>query len=154
MSYKTIFDVAQNEGLALRSSITGFAFICIGLLFFFARKKLNVPIRYPSLFLAFSILWTCLKYSGNSSDYPALVAALHEGKCQITEGVVTDFKPMPYEGHQNETFVVSGIRFEYSDYNSSAAFNQSASHGGPIKEGLKVRIHHVGNDIVRLEVPN
>ena len=51
----------------------------------------------------------------------------------VVEGIVENFKPMPYEGHENETFTVNGIRFEYSDYAVSPAFNQTSSHGGPIR---------------------
>ncbi len=33
------------------------------------------------------------------------------------------------------------------------AFNNAASRGGPIREGLPVRISHIGNTILKLEVP-
>jgi len=59
---------------------------------------------------------------------------------------------MPYTGHQDETFTVNGVRFSYSDFGVTCGFNNSASHGGPIREGLQVRIHYVGNAILRLEV--
>ncbi|MBV9128726.1 MAG: hypothetical protein JO117_11650 [Verrucomicrobia bacterium] len=59
---------------------------------------------------------------------------------------------MPYTGHQMEWFVVDGRRFEYSDYVIVPGFNNTASHGGPIRQGLQVRVHYVGNNIARLEV--
>lgn len=72
------------------------------------------------------------------------------------EGRVVAFRPAPAEGHQNETFVVTGVPFSYSDYVITGGFNQTRSHGGPIREGLRVRITYVrsraGNIVVRLEV--
>jgi hypothetical protein len=71
---------------------------------------------------------------------------------------------MPIGGHDTERFDVAGVHFEYSHWNVSQAFNQDITVGGPIREGLYVRIHYVGQDrlsfatdrpyamIVRLEV--
>jgi len=59
---------------------------------------------------------------------------------------------MPYSGHAMESFTVSGVPFSYSDYIPKAGFNQTSSHGGPIHEGLPVRIWYVGNEIVKLEI--
>jgi hypothetical protein len=65
---------------------------------------------------------------------------------------VRNFKPMPYAGHAEESFDVAGVPFRYSDYQVSVGFNNTASHGGPIREGLPVRISFVGNTILRLEI--
>ena len=78
--------------------------------------------------------------------------ALQSGQAQVVEGVVTDFVPMPYEGHADERFAVDGHYFSYSDYVVTAGFNHTSSHGGPIRSGINVRVTFVGNVIVRLEV--
>ena len=55
----------------------------------------------------------------------------------IVEGIVTGFTPMPFEGHQREVFQVEGITFSYSDFEPTAGFNHSKSHGGPMmKESM------------------
>jgi hypothetical protein len=59
---------------------------------------------------------------------------------------------MPYGGHADEKFTVNGATFSYSDYSVTAGFNNTKSHGGPIDEGKRVRVTHLGNIIVRLEV--
>ncbi|GAC1417844.1 MAG: hypothetical protein NVSMB69_18760 [Novosphingobium sp.] len=51
-----------------------------------------------------------------------------------------------------EHFDVAGVTFSYSDYVITAGFNNSASHGGPIREALPVRICHRDGEILRLEV--
>jgi hypothetical protein len=54
--------------------------------------------------------------------------------------------------HDPERVVVAGRRFYYSDYDIRPGFHQSQSHGGPIRLGLYVRIHHVNGEIARLEI--
>lgn len=88
----------------------------------------------------------------NYSNFANLREAARDGSAQIAEGKVEQFVPMPYEGHAQETFVVNGQYFAYSDYDMTKGFNQSQSHGGPLKEGLQVRITHVDGSIVKLEI--
>ncbi len=64
---------------------------------------------------------------------------------------------MPYQGHGVERFTVRGVQFAYSDYIWSIGFNRTARHGGPIQEGLWVRIGYFDRgdadyEILRLEV--
>ena len=70
----------------------------------------------------------------------------------MVEGRVQHFHPMPWSGHDEESFDVNGVKFWYSDFITNGGFNNSASHGGPIREGLPVRICHNGDKIMRLEV--
>ena len=77
--------------------------------------------------------------------------ALLTGRYNVVTGRVEHFHPMPIQGHSEETFVVSGVRFSYSDYEVTYCFNQSASHGGPIRDGLPVRISYIDNCILKLE---
>ena len=82
------------------------------------------------------------------------VSAMRNNRAAFIEGIVTDFKPMPYTGHAMESFVVYGVRFEYSDYVITAGFNNTTSHGGPIREGLPVRIWYRAIEILRLDIAN
>jgi hypothetical protein len=79
---------------------------------------------------------------------------LRAGDCQVAEGTVDAFHPMPRGGHALESFTVGGIRFEYSDFDDSKpGFNHTASHGGPVRGGMRVRIHHREGSILQIEVP-
>jgi len=102
--------------------------------------------------VAFSLLWALATFVGTFADYWNCSHALASGKASYVEGTVDDFIPMPYQGHANETFTVNGVPFSYSDFEVEAGFNNSSSHGGPIREGLPVRIWYVGKEIVKLEI--
>jgi hypothetical protein len=89
---------------------------------------------------------------GVQDMYARAREAYVEGRYSTVEGNVTNFHPMPYSGHQNETFSVNGMQFSYSDYVLIPCFKNTSSHGGPIHEGLHVRIAYSGNCILKLEV--
>ncbi len=101
---------------------------------------------------AFSALWVLAAFLGTFSDYWRLREAIRLGHFEVVEGKVVDFVPMPPEGHAMERFTVNGHHYEYSDYQVTAGFNNTQSHGGPIREGSLVRIFDVGGQIARLEI--
>jgi hypothetical protein len=84
------------------------------------------------------------------TEYSRNLSVLTSGKALYTEGTVYDFKPMPYSGHALESFSVNGITFSYSDFMQTAAFHHTSSHGGPMKNGLKVKIWHYNGEILKL----
>jgi hypothetical protein len=57
---------------------------------------------------------------------------------------------------RERAFHSPGVYFAYSDYVVTPGFNNTSSHGGPMREGLYVRIHYTGSvtgvAIVKLEV--
>lgn len=97
-------------------------------------------------------LWSVQTFIGTYSDYVELKNALQQGKTVVIEGKIENFVPMPHGGHSMESFIVSGHKFEYSDYEITAGFNQTSSHGGPIRSGAHVKINALGNKIAHLEI--
>ena len=160
MHYRTVFDIAAAGYKSWSFPAFGLAFIALGIVFVLNRR--NIPgwwSKHPAaskafafFFLGFSVLWTLVSFLATHGDYAALAKARTAPGLQVVEGVVTNFKPMPPTGHAMEKFCVSGTCFEYSDFIVTAGFNNTSSHGGPIREGLQVRVAHVGNAIVKLEV--
>jgi len=85
-------------------------------------------------------------------SYCRLTRAIASGEYGIEEGIVSQFRPMPIGEHATESFVVNGRRFEYAQSVIYVGFHQTAVAAGPIAEGARVRIRHVGPIIVRLEI--
>lgn len=109
----------------------------------------------PKFFIGFATLWILVAFAGTYSGYSKLAAAYETGNFDVVEGVVVDFRPMPKGGRPHERFAVEGVTFTYSDYNVVPGFNNAKSHGGPIDDGIYVRVSYVGNSILKLEVePN
>ncbi len=158
MKYKVVFDVVQVGFKDWSFSAFGLIFIVIGVGMLIYRWKNPAKDSTfwtrisPYAFTAFAFFWTATSFWATYSGYRHLRDALLNGKYTVVEGTVTDFVPMPYTGHAMEKFNVNGYHYEYSDFVVVAGFNNTQSHGGPIRQGLKVRIADVGGKIARLEI--
>jgi hypothetical protein len=74
---------------------------------------------------------------------------LAEGRAEVVEGpVAIDFE---VGGGKNECIRVAARRFCYSDWILTPGFNRTRALGGPLRDGLQVRISSIGDTIVRLE---
>jgi hypothetical protein len=129
MTFKTVFDVSQQ---AYKTAW----FPALGLI---AGAFGAVLVFRPALLRHF----TQLPPHGIAWD-------LNTGQYSVAEGPVTHFVANPYK--PAESFSVNGHRFFYSEGIVIAGFHDTAAHGGPIREGLYVRITYSGNLILRLEV--
>jgi hypothetical protein len=100
--------------------------------------------------------WACAGVFGVSNVIRQQWRCLEQarsGDFQVVQGEVRDYKPMPSRGKGSESFTVNGIHFSYSDGDlSRGGFNNAALHGGPIREGLYVRICHRDGRVLKIEV--
>ena len=158
MEYKIVFDISEAGFKSWWFSASGLFFVVIGFGHLYFRKIFpyrgrNVLKRiFPYFFLGFAVLWTSTSFFSTWQNYTKYRDILKSGTCEITEGKVYDFVPMPYGGHADEHFKVDRRAFSYSDYEITAGFNNTSSHGGPIREGLQVKIWHHGNTILKLGI--
>ncbi|WP_430913638.1 hypothetical protein [Methylobacterium sp. sgz302541] len=160
MKYATVFDASSADGRHVLPLLVGIGLTLLGACLAFRPEwleRLGFPKPLPHrafgmsfcLFAAFHTLVTQTAIWRSGADAGAAVTS---NRCRTVEGRVAHFHPMPYAGHDKERFEVNGVPFAYSDYLISGGFNTSASHGGPIREGLPVRICHLDGLIVRLEI--
>lgn len=148
MTYETLFDLNQNGYAA-------WWFPAFGLVFVVATGGLVKWRRRASyrIGLGLAALWTIAAFLVTYRDYRGAVWKLQTGDYAVVEGPVTDYEARPAEGwgQKTEAFRVGGKRFEYHGAVVTPGFHQMAAQGGPIREGLKVRITYSGADILRLE---
>jgi hypothetical protein len=84
-------------------------------------------------------------------EFEQLNNALKAGNYRITSGVVSGLVPELADGHPRESFDLSGRSFVYSSADVTSAFHQTVGTGGPVRDGLGVRIADVDGKILRLE---
>jgi hypothetical protein len=162
MRYQTVFD-ASTTGLDWRILGACFALVVAGVALFALRKRwAGWPFWPFSLrkvatpFAVFYLIATCLLVATIVRTYvrdsQALVGEQTSKQLSVVEGQVTHFVAAPYTGHEDESFCVMDKCFSYSDYVITGGFNKTRSHGGPIHNGLLVRISYVGSTIVKIEI--
>ena len=160
MDYKVVFDIADAGFKSWSFPASGLIFVAIGLLMVIFPKDIpgwrgKHPLArniFSFFFLGFAIIWTLTSFLGTHNKYSKLRSLQKAGSFNVVKGKVSNFRPMPYGGHAIEKFCVKDHCFEYSDYVISGGFNNTSSHGGPIRKGLPVRITFIGNKIIKLEV--
>lgn len=157
MEARTLFDIASKP-FAWSVLIVPIGLFLIGMLLAWSERMQigKYPVRkvgYISCGVGavvaayICVAWLVQRHEG--------VTALQTGQYSTVEGPVQGFRPMPYEGHQDEVFTVDRHIFSYTDFAFTPCFNRSSSHGGPIRAGLNLRIAYVDDCILRIDlVPN
>jgi hypothetical protein len=151
--------------------LPGIGFIIVGIGLYKLNKKQSIQMTLDDLrvsvnkkfirgfskfIICFSLIWTSTSALLIFPRYFNLRQCYLNKNYNIAEGVVENFVPMPYHGHKLESFTVNGTLFEYSDYDlSTGGFRKTKSHGGPIDEGVYIKIYYVsvkgaGNSIIGL----
>lgn len=152
--YVMVFDAATNgfRGWPLLLIFLVLVAISLGYALeakFVAHMRTSVLGAVICAGLAFAFL---LVFLYNIYDHWTFAQALERGTCEIVEGSVTKFIPMPASGRGQESFDVNGHHYLYSYVVCTPSFNQTVPRGGPMREGLQVRIHDMGGRIARLEI--
>ena len=157
LHYHLVFDVTRSGYRQWWFPAAGLIIVAVGLTWLGFRRGARPSDgwwwRYqPYLYTGFAMCWVLAAFVGTYYDYRQLRGALEAGHFQVVEGVVTNFRPVPPGLKGTECFEVSEHRYCYSDDIIIAGFNNKQSRGGPIKDGLHVRIADVRGQIARLEV--
>ena len=161
MQFNVVYDAAKQGYPAWHLNGIGLVLVCAGLLLVLAPNLMQRLLPYGLqgsarrifswVFLCAALLGAFATFRGTTRPYDAAATALRNHRYSVVEGRVTEFVPMPLTGHARESFVVGGRKFSYSDYILTGCFNNAASHGGPVRSGLLVRVSYTGNCILRLE---
>ena len=161
MNYKVVFDIATAGNERYFSDLYFAVFmVLVGILFvILMRKGIGVWKNYPIARKVFSYIWltgaiggAVVSFVDAYQRYTSISNAISTNNVCVVEGAVSNFKPMPITGHAMERFCVSGKCFEYSDFVRNGGFNNTMAHGGPIQDGLQVRVTYFGNVILKLEI--
>ena len=154
MSYLVVFDTREVDYLSPSLGATALIVVLTAILLVLARKELDrrAGMVFSYLVIGLVGLGLAVTWSSTYREYSSAAAALDEGRTAVVQGRVSNFKATTSRGHEWERFCVEDKCFRYWDSGTSAGFNNTSSHGGPIKPGLPVRVTFVGNTIVKLEV--
>jgi len=158
MSYNVVYDSTRSN---LWWWLTESPILILGL--FFVWLILRALWRSPErptqrLLLATVLVLACVgglwrlgyRYSVSRHFYR------YYGSYHTIKGVVKNYKTFSTQRRVGERFEVGGVRFGYIDSFQWKCFHNAAANGGPIHEGVPVRISYATRNltpcIVKLEV--
>lgn len=110
--YQTVFTVFQKSPPWWLSAVvptTEVAFTALAIVAIVKYKKRRVAVVIAYVVMLFMVM--TLSPAGVSDMYARARDSYVKGDYSIAEGAVVNFHPMPYSGHQNETFSVNGVEF-------------------------------------------
>jgi hypothetical protein len=154
MSYVTIFQITQ-KAYPWWDPASPLIVVLVGLIFVWIGRK------WPSqegmhvagyLMIVFPLMIAVFGFGSTLPEYRKCVKAYRAGAYSVVDGQVENFQPVRYLGPQKECFTVRDKRFCYSNGDIQPGFNQFAIRGGPIREGMPVRIAFYDGQILRLQV--
>lgn len=149
--YQLVFDVTNTSYDKWWLGAIGLMFMVIGVLLVRqAQTDQESPRRTRRsgwFVILFSSIWAVLATWATYHQYATLTRAMRERTYVVAEGIVTDFKQ-----DKRESFTVAGRTYGYSSHVVTSGFSQTARQGGPIRNGLRVRIADVNGHIARLEI--
>jgi hypothetical protein len=146
---RLVFEVASSPPIS--TAVVGLALFAASAAMVLLRRRFVVEPMAPVV--AFTAALVCaMVYSLELLHWRDGVRDARS-KGVVVEGIVERLRPEPWAGHAGpERFNVGEHYFEYSYFSDTPFFNDSAAHGGPLRNGVPVRILAVNHSIARLEL--
>jgi hypothetical protein len=161
--YTTIFELG-NIGATQQSSslvlfiIGGTIALILGVGIVIARKfgkMQHVKRHVGPFFIVFGIGW--LSATPSTLSYWDRVESFKDDYAsknyETTEGIVRVLRTQPEHGHAPGDLIKVGTReFEVNYFTRTPGYKLTLSHNGRLAEGVKVRLSHIDNTILKIEV--
>src|SRR5919202_1185036 len=99
--FRVVFDVTEAGYRQWTFPAFGLIFVAIGAgLVIYRRFHPDAETKafrrlFPYLYAGFATFWTLVAFTSTYSDYLSLRNAVRNGQCEVVEGTVTKFVPMP-----------------------------------------------------------
>lgn len=98
---------------------------------------------------ALSLVW----FASNLYHTHQVIRALRSAHCDVTEGEVHVLHREPWGGHDGGDVIhIAGKEFVFSFQDTRPGYHQTLAHSGLLYEGAFVRVHHLGNTILQIEI--
>jgi hypothetical protein len=157
IGWVAIFDVTSQpfrwgnagEGLA------AFAVVALGAAASFALRRRGSRWGTAVLAVASGVaVYFAIKTVEHRREHAACIDAARRGEGRVVEGVVKEFRPVRslWQRPSSESFVLDGTTIQYPLLSAGCGFHQTVAEGGPIREGMRVRLLEWKGKILRLEV--
>jgi hypothetical protein len=91
-------------------------------------------------------------FRGYAEEQNEFVRVLDANQARTVEGVILNYTPQQWTGRPLEKFRVDTSLFSFDGFGASPAYHQRLRSGGPLREGMRVRVFEHRGNILRIEV--
>jgi hypothetical protein len=139
MKTKAAIRLSEKFGAAAGSALRG------------RRRRAAAVALLVSLLLAGAVLWSSFD---NQARHDACVEASRRGDGDVVEGEIRDLRPLTsyWQRPAEETFTVGSRSVRLPLVTSGCGFHRTRLEGGPLRDGLKVRLLAWRGHILRVDV--
>lgn len=149
--YKEYFNIMSASGPAAPLVISiSFFIIIFTMVFLRYRHKLIKYYKTLAVLVLVGVLGIIVLNLYKNREFSDLKKVVIKKEHSIVEGVVSNFQEAGSNGLIPESFNVNGIEFSYYNDNTLVGFHDVSTFGGPIKNGLNVRIFYYKDVILGL----
>ena len=148
--YKLIYSI-KGDSCGGIFALLGLVPAVIGVVILFARPHWSAlrarGIWYPAAMIVGGCAWSLagLLFFLNCAD---LRAALSAGRTEVLEGIVQQYA----ETTKEAAFTVAGRSFSVSPYRIGPGYKRLRRDGSPLQDGVRVRLHCRGQQILMIEL--
>ena len=137
--------------------------VCLGMLLGFglgvglliSLRRQRKPVGGLVVLLAAWAAGTVLGGGNVLYQHVRCTAWARSGDFEVVEGPVTQFQPRARWEKGSESFTVKGVTFSYGRADlGKGGFRDQFGPGGPLREGVRVRVSHREGRILKLEILN
>jgi hypothetical protein len=150
-NYQTIFEIGFRSFPWARVAHP-LVFVAVGLLLVRFLKSRQIYLVMGIFIASLASFFFLISLVVFVPQFVALRSAYVSGRSSIVEGTVENFHPAPALGPARESFSVRGVIFSYNALDDTPCFHNAPYHGGPIRDGLDVRIHYNEECIQRVDI--
>jgi hypothetical protein len=158
LRYRLVYDAVQAGYTDWWFPAIGVAILVVGLVGPHLRRKERRALGpwFAHLVAGFALCWVVGAFWTTYGGYRSMRNALRSGRFTVVEGRVRNFQPSDPGDHGDERWEVESggrvYRYAYVRSSLTPGFRKTSVHGGPVHEGLRVRVADVDGCIARLEV--
>jgi hypothetical protein len=146
---RRIFDLTAAPYKGWPFVFVGAAFLVIGLALAWKLRSHRSIVQWT--FLAFALTVVFVQVSG-AFRLMKLREAVRKGQYESLKGVITDYRAVGAQQKGNESFVVEGHRFEFSDSSVDPGFSATRRSGGSLAQGTVVCLAYQDGAILLLDI--
>lgn len=97
-------------------------------------------------------LLTGARFLSYVEEKKEFVRVLNANQARVVEGEITNYTPQAWTGRPLEKFQVGSEGFSFDGFGASPAYHKRRRSGGPLQEGMRVRVFEFRGSILRVEV--